>query len=365
MKKILFILHIPPPVHGSSLVGQSIMNSSLINNSFNCRYINLLVSRIMNETGKPSSMKVFRFVGVWFKLLLEVIKHKPDVCYLALTASGAAFFKDVLLVMLLRVFRIKRVYHLHNKGVGKNNNSTIYSFFYRFVFKNADIILLSNQLYSDIEAFVPTSHVYICPNGIEDIISNGKEQKVKHEKPVKIIFLSNLIKSKGVFTLLDACSILQQKGIEFECDFIGAEGDIDASQFSEAVNEKHLEIKVKYLGKKFGEEKQKIFTSAEIFAFPTSNDCFPLVLLEAMSAGLAVVSTFEGGIPDIIEDGITGFLLPENNAISLAEKLELLIKNPILRQQLGQAGRVRFENEFTIGKFEQRLDNILHSILIK
>src|ERR1035437_4542302 len=97
---ILFILHFPPPVHGSSMIGQSIKNSKIINDTFDCRYINLLVSRTINETGKPSSLKVMRFMRVWFKVLAEIIKKKPDVCYLALTAKGAAFYKDVLLVAL-------------------------------------------------------------------------------------------------------------------------------------------------------------------------------------------------------------------------------------------------------------------------
>ena len=365
MKKILFILHLPPPVHGSSIVGQCVKNSTIINKSFDCRYINLLVSRTIDEAGKPSGLKVLRFVGAWFKLLVEIITKKPDVCYLALTATSAAFYKDVLLVALLRVFHIKRVYHLHNKGVSQNQTNKLNNLFYRFVFKNSDIILLSNQLYQDIETFVPASRVYICPNGIVNTITNIEPRLFTKEKPVKILFLSNLIKSKGVFVLLDACSILQQKGIGFECNFVGAEGDINATQFAEKVNQKQLSSKVNYLGKKFGKDKQEVFANAEIFAFPTYFDCFGLVNLEAMQYSLPVVSTFEGGIPDIVEDGVTGFLVPKKNAEALAEKLEILINNPKLRQQMGKAGRQKYETEFTLEIFEHRLKEILQQVIEK
>ena len=365
MKNILFFLHFPPPVHGSSMVGQSIKNSILINNTYQCRYISYLISKTITEIGKLSFYKIYRSITLWFALLIEIIKKKPDVCYLSLTATGPAFLKDVLLIGMLRFFRIKRVYHLHNKGVDQYKSKLLYKLFYRFVFKEASIILLSKQLYYDIEKFVPEERVFICPNGIDDSLSVNESRILSNDKPVKIIFLSNLIESKGVFILLDACAILQEKGINFECDFIGAEGDLEVSQFISKVIENKLTSRVRYLGKKFGKDKQEIFANAEIFALPTYylNECFPLVLLEAMSVGLPVISTNEGGISDIVEDGVTGFLVPKKNAVALAEKLEILITRPDLRMQFGKAGRVKFEKEFTLTAFENRLIEILQRVI--
>ena len=363
-KNILFILHLPPPVHGSSLVGKSIKESKSINQSFECRFINLLVSRNVNETGKTSFLKIFRFVCVWFRLLVELIKKKPDICYLALTATGAAFYKDILLVGLLRIFGIKRVYHMHNKGISSNQSGRMNKFLYRFVFEDADVILLSRHLYHDVESFVSESRMHICPNGIEDDFFDIKPEFSSSEEVAKILFLSNLIISKGVFVLLEACSILQQKGIDFTCDFIGAEGDLNALKFNEKVSQLQLSPKVNYLGKRFGKEKQEALLNADIFAFPTfySKECFPLVILEAMSAGLPVVSTYEGGIHDIVEDGITGFLVPQNDANALAEKLEFFIVNKNIRKQMGETGRQKFENDFELYKFEDRMIEILSEI---
>ncbi|MDR3651527.1 MAG: glycosyltransferase family 4 protein [Paludibacter sp.] len=364
-KKILFILHIPPPVHGSSVVGKLVNNSNVINNSFECSYINLLISRTMNETGKLSFLKACRFISLCFELIMQMIKKKPDICYIALTTTGASFYKDVLLVGILRIFNVKRIYHLHNKGVSKFQNKKSYKLLYPYVFKDADIILLSNKLYKDIEQFVPKSRVHICPNGIEDIASDSTQQLPSTTKIVKILFLSNLIDSKGIFVLLDACLILRKKGIEFECDFIGAEGDLSIAKFNKKVQKNGLTKNVSYLGKKYGKDKQDAFTNADIFAFPTyyPNECFPLVLLEAMQFSLPIVSTFEGGIPDIVDEGITGYLVLQKNVKALAEKLELLILNPELRQQMGKAGRLKYEKEFTLAKFENRMKEILQLVV--
>ena len=365
-KNILFILHCPPPVHGSSIVGQSIKNSSKINNYFECRYINLLVSRTIDDTGKAGFLKIIRFIGVWTKLLIEIFKKKPDLCYLALTATGAAFYKDVLLIALLRIAHIKRIYHLHNKGVSKHQLNRINRILYSFVFKDADVILLSKTLYQDIKFFVPESRVSICPNGTEDAFPNFKPRFNPNKSSIKIVFLSNLIESKGVFVLLDACSLLQQKNIDFECDFIGAEGDITISQFNKKIIQQQLNSKVHYLGKKYGKEKNEILEKADIFAFPTyySNECFPLVLLEAMSAGLPVVSTFEGGIPDIVQEDVTGFVVPQRDSIALSIQLERLILNPELRYKMSNAARNKFENEFKFDIFQQRMIKILDSLFL-
>ncbi|NDP20095.1 MAG: glycosyltransferase family 4 protein [Paludibacter sp.] len=367
LKKVLFILHIPPPVHGSSIVGKLIYDSALINNSFDCNYINLLVSRTINETGKSSSLKLFRFLIIWIQILFKVIYNRPELCYFALTVSGSAFYKDVLLVAVLKLFRIRRVYHLHNKGVSHFQQKKGYNFLYQFIFKDADVILLSKLLYADIETYVPLSRVYVCPNGIKDEGLNNYLKMPDPEKKVNILFLSNLINSKGVTVLLEACSLLRKKGIEFECNFVGAEGDIDSSQFNEKLKSLGIEGYVKYMGGKYGSAKKEYMNNADIFAFPTfyPNECFPLVLLEAMSYSLPVVSTYEGGIPDIIDDGITGFLILKNNSQLLAEKLETLISDKKLRSNLGRAGRLKYEKELTLSRFEHNLDLILHDISYK
>jgi len=364
-KKILFLLHIPPPIHGSSIMGQEIKNKFIINNSFECRFLNLLVNQKINESGKFKFVKLIQFCRIIFRLLLEIITERPDVCYFALTTTGIALYKDTVLVALLRLLRIERIYHLHNKGVSMNNTSKINNKLYRFVFSGANIILLSNFLYYDIEAFVPFSRVHICPNGITHIKNKINSLRLQNDAPVRILFLSNLIESKGVYILLEACKLLANKKMEFICSFAGSIGNVSEKDFNEKVQQLELENKVKYMGVQYGLEKELSLVNTDIFVHPSYHDCFPLVLLEAMQYSLPVVSTFEGGIPDLVENGVTGYLVPQKNAEALADKLEILIKNPELRAQMGKAGRIKFENEFTLDIFEHRLNEILHKILEK
>lgn len=366
-KRILFILHVPPPVHGSSVIGFQIKNSIILNDKFECSYINLGTSTSIDEIGKRGLTKLFRFGTIWFNVLSELIKFKPELCYFAITAKGAAFYKDAFIAILMKIFGVKLVYHFHNKGVSVRQDKWIDNLLYRFVFKNTDAILLSRFLYPDIQKYIPKERVYYCPNGIPDVVGNDVIPLKSQDKIVQILFLSNLIESKGVFVLLDACKLLHQKQVSFQCDFVGATGDVNEEQFAEQVQKLHLDSHVTYLGKKYGIEKAYVFENADIFAFPTfyHNETFGIINIEAMQYSLPVVSTFEGGIPDVVEDGVTGFLVQQKDAAALAEKLEILINNPKLRSQMGIAGRKKYEKEFTLNTFETKLTSILNDVLEK
>lgn len=361
--KILFVLHVPPLIHGASMVGLQIKNSNIVNEAFSCKYINLGTSVTIEEIGKRRFIKLLRYFAILWRVLKTVIIHRPDLCYFSMTSKCTPFYKDASLVLLVKILGIKIVYHFHNKGVSENHDKFIDDWLYRRVFENSDVILLSPNLYPDIQKYVDKEHVYYCPNGITAV--EMKPGSKENTKIVELFFLSNLIESKGVFLLLEACKILKQRHLAFHCTFVGGIGDINEYRFNSKVEELDIVEYVNYIGEKFGAEKNQIFSNADIFVHPTLNDCFPLVLLEAMQYSLPIVSTLEGGIPDIVEEGVTGFLIPKNNIQSLVDKLELLIENLNLRLQLGNAARQKFEVEFTSDKFEHRLTKILHNIVEK
>ena len=120
-----------------------------------------------------------------------------------------------------------------------------------------------------------------------------------------------------------------------------------------------------YWGRRYGSEKDVFWKDADIFVFPTyyHNECFPLVILEAMEQGLSVISTNEGGIPDIIGNGNSGYTVEKNNPSSLASAIELLIKDPELLNSMGKAGRQLFEEKFTEEVFEKRMKECLEKAI--
>lgn len=368
-KKVLFILHLPPPVHGSSMVGQYIKDSSIINADINSEYINLGTSKSLGEIGKNPLQKISVYLKIVLKTLKHLIVFNPDLVYIALTAKGQAFYKDAFIALLAKLFGRKIVYHLHNRSMQERQDKSLDVLLCNLLFKNTDVILLSKYLYPEIQKYVPENRVHYCPNGIPDATLQIPTTKIPIPKSVgidgivNILFLSNLMKAKGVFVLLEACKILKEKQLPFHCTFIGGESDITSELFQQKVTDLGLTESVHYAGKKYGGEKEIAFSEADIFAFPTLNETFGLVNLEAMQFSLPVVSTIEGGIPDVVEDGKTGFLVEKGNAEAFAEKLEILITNVDIRNQMGAAGKSRFESHFTLTTFENCFSSKIRKLI--
>ena len=358
--RILFIGTLPPPIHGSAVVSQQIKNSNLINEAFRCDWVNLSASRRMDEIGKKTLAKPFRLLAALCRELWLLLTRRYDLCYLAITCHGSGFLKDSPFVLLCKLFRTKIVIHQHNKGMANDVDRWPYRWLLPLCYKNAKVILLSWYLYPDIEKAVPKENVVICPNGIKLGPKNIDMHERKKDNVPRLLFLSNLIESKGVFVLLDALKIIKDKGGGFICDFVGGETkEIDANSFAEEVEKRGLNHTVFYQGEKYGAEKEKAFNVSDIFVFPTNEDCFPLVLLEAMAHRLPIVTTTEGAIPDEVTDGENGLVCEKKNPESLAKCIAKLIEDEELRLRMGEAGRKKLEEKYTSEVFEKRMKEIL------
>ena len=467
--KILFIAPLPPPVHGSSMVSKYIKESTLIQESFDCDFVNLSTSRTMDEIGKGGLKKIFRFLGSLCSLLGKLLTHRYDLCYIAITCHGMGFLKDAPFALLCKLFGHKLLLHQHNKGMSRDCNRWPYRWLMPLVYRNATVMLLSWHLYEDISAVVKREQVIVCPNGIPPldnenlaaelratinvergtrghacVYDNDNENNSQftidnsqltistegaHPQPSSIdlscqrdntefrhddaccacvglpegncpprlggraeersdraegvysklytlnsklnaeprlLMLSNLIVSKGIYVLLEACQRLKERGVAFHCDYVGGESkEVTGEQFRKAIAERGLEDCVIYHGPQYGEDKDRAFRRADIFVFPTfyDNECFPLVLVEAMQYRLPIVTTPEGGILDIVTDGVNGLVCKQQDVDSLVEALTTLLADAALRREMGERGHARYLKEMTLEAFEGSFAELLKSVV--
>ncbi|WP_029904693.1 glycosyltransferase family 4 protein [Prevotella sp. 10(H)] len=366
LPKILFILHMPPPIHGASIMGQYIYESKIINNSFECKYINLGTAKNLEDIGKAGLKKIYSFFIMLMQIKKVIQSFNPDVVYVTPNATGISFLKDFLVVRMIKSQRVKVVAHYHNKGVAAYQDKFIYNFCYKRFFKDLNIILLADVLHEDLKKYVNKRDINVCPNGIPLPNKINNVEKKDNLAIPHILFLSNLIKSKGIFILLGACKILKDKGFSFVCEIIGGETqEIDRNVLNDKIAELKLQDSVIYHGKKYGEEKNTYLQNASLFVFPTfySKECFPVVLLEAMQYGIPCISTDEAGIPAIIEHGKTGLLCRRQSVDDLADAMEKLLDDPELAARLGSNGYQKYLDSFTIGSFENKIKEILSSLI--
>jgi len=165
------------------------------------------------------------------------------------------------------------------------------------------------------------------------------------ERPLRIVSVGRLAAIKGHGTLIEACHLLQQRSVRFSCCIIGEGPELKfLRRLIEALD---LSDAVTLTGSMDLQRVYSVLRQSDLFVLLSEisarghRDCLPTAILEAMLAGLPVVSTYVSAIPEIVEHQVTGMLVPERSPGQAADAIERLARNPALRRQYGEAGRER------------------------
>lgn len=360
--KILFCMHLPPPVHGASIVGQQIFDSELIKEEFDCVYLNPAASATVASIGHFSLKKVIDMLHFYRKVSEIVRAENPIIVYITPSTWDWGFYRDFITVWILKHYHCKIVAHFHNKPQIAFTQRWYNKWLYKLFFKDIHAIFLANKLADSFRMYLDDVHIHICPNGMPKILEKIS-RKEKHT-PYSFLFVSNMMAEKGVLVLLEACEILLRKGCEFTCCFIGQWSDVSEQYFNDVCKSKGLVERVHAIGPKYGEEKNAYLKEADAFVFPTfyHGECLSLVVLEAMQYALPIITTNEGALAEVV-DSNCGFIVEKQNAEALANKMQYLIENPAAGRKMGGNGRQKYEHEYSLEKFENGLCTILRKCI--
>ena len=351
LNKVLLLMQLPPPVHGVSMMNQEVWKILNRNPSFDTTLIPLMFANKISNVGVFSIVKVIKTVEIACQLIWYLIKKKPNLIYFTLSPIGFAFYRDAIFVFIVKLFRKKIIFHLHGKGIKTNSQNYFKALLYRWIFRGVDVIALSQSLCYDFEKIHSRGKLYILPNGIQEI--SYKKMNRNHSK-LNLLFLSNLILEKGILDMIEALGNLTLKNDLFSLKIVGEPVNITKEELKSLIEKKGLQ-NVEILGGCYGEKKNKILEKSDVLIFPTKNECFPLVILEAMQFGLAIVSTNNGAIPDMLDYGDAGLIVDSGDVDGLTESIEKLISDENLRMTISQNAYRKFKKGYTLKTFEKNL----------
>jgi len=167
------------------------------------------------------------------------------------------------------------------------------------------------------------------------------ENEVPH-----ILMAAKMGHRKGVDVFLEVCRLLQDKGIAFKASMVGGWNSDEEQQASaEFIRIHQLESVVKDCG--VVADMAPVYAQADLLLLPARQDPLPRVIMEAMSYGIPVVATRVDGIPEMVEEGVTGFLAESEDVAGFSKGLERLLADELLRQKMGEAGRERARRLFS------------------
>ena len=240
---------------------------------------------------------------------------------------------------------------------------------YDDLFREGDFFLTNCEFFrrKAIQLGCPEDRIVVHGSGIDCSRFAFKPRCLPADGRVRIATTGRLVEKKGIEYSIRAIAQLVQSHPNIEYHIIG-DGPLK-EEFQRLIQDLKINHRVKLLGWKNQQEIINILDTCQIFIAPSvtakdGNQDAPVnTLKEAMAMGLPVISTHHGGIPELVEDGVSGFLTPEREAAAIAEKLRYLIDHPEVWPQMGQAGRARVEELYDMNKLNDELVEVYQQLL--
>jgi glycosyltransferase involved in cell wall biosynthesis len=334
--------------------------------AFDLVHVRMDFSRDVDEIGAFRVRKIGHLVATIVRIGLARARHGAATLYYPPAGPNLVpICRDIAILVTTRWMFRRVIFHFHAAGVSEAYAQVPSPLrpLYRLAYLGADAgIRLSERTPDDPGALMATSS-HVVANGVPDHSPTVLRRPVG-DVPT-LLYVGMLRESKGVLVLLEACAILKKHGVAFRLELLGAPQPLEfASILAEAIESAGLEDDVVMCGARSGQDKWRTYADADLFCFPSfyDSEAFPVVLLEAMQFGLPVVATDWRGIPSIVEDGRTGFLVPPRDAAALAERIESLLASPDLAAAMGERGRERFRDRFTADVFQRRMEEVIASV---
>ena len=289
----------------------------------------------------------------------RLLSFRPDVVYMPVAQSTLGFLRDALFLVPAKLTRRRVVVHLHGCQL-----NTFYrgapcwlQSLMRWSLRDVQIaIVLGDGGESQFRDLVPEDRVRVIPNGLPVV-------EVPHFRPrngdnsVTVLYLSILMREKGILDLLAAVDALGGRADQLRLIFAGEwYSDDDERQFRAHVDRLGLGDRVRLVGAVEGVEKERVLAGADIFVLPPRHvEGLPFAILEAMRAGLPVITTDSGFISQVVIDEYCGLVVPRGDVPALADAIGSLVRSSTLRREMGRRARERFLSEYTLDTWATRV----------
>ena len=308
--KVLFILSIPPPYGGGEIV------SEVLYNHLKGDYLFHLVSKKKYTKAKQSNFNVYAILyGVSYTLgiLWRIFKEMPNAIYIGLPKSFIAFLRNSLIIYFASIFKIKVYAELHGMSFPFIENSPNKRIILLFVLNKIEAIrVLSDSIKTYIKEIGFKGKIKVINNGVE-------KPKISRLKSVnnatfEILYFGAISKKKGFFKVIQVIYNLNRKYPgRLKLNVIGEwVHKKEENEIKDIILNYNIENIVHFHGRKINEEKWDLVSENQLLLHLTDFDGQPLTIIECMSLGIPTIASNVGGIPEMICDGVDGFLIEEN-----------------------------------------------------
>jgi len=333
---------LPPPMGGIARWTLSVLESSLAE-EFDLRVVDLSPP----DTDDVDTGSRFRFDRATHALLIagkaayELLVKRPNIVHIH-SSYHWGIVRDALVIWTSWILRIPVVLHFHGGTYPAFEGSLPgpLRFVLRLTMRRvARLIAITRDTERELVKGYGKEHVRYLPNFVKE--RPVRRSNVGASSVVRVLFVGWLVEAKGIPELLHAAKELPDARFELVGPYSDAYRETLRKEAKLAGD--HVEI----VGPEEHDAVLERYATADIFVLPSHTEGFPMVIVEAMDAGLPIVTTDVGAIADIVRDGVDGYVVPARDAAALTKRLRALISDAGMREAMGRSAASRVEENFT------------------
>lgn len=358
----------PPPWHGQAVATQILFDHDWP--EFEVHRLRMEFSEEMQEVGRFQWKKI-RHLFQLIRNARKILKENPGciLLYPPASAKWIPFLRDIVFLTSVRHLTGSTIFIFHASGLPVFTRSNIFrSWISTAAYQNPDVSLeVAEEAFPPHEAFAAKSWQW-CPCGIG--VPNLQRRTRQTTEPLKVLFVGSLQEGKGILEILKTAALLKKQGRENDFRFrivgkwFSSDFEIESRRLADELQVGKM---VDFSGQLIAEEKWNAYTEADVFFFPThyASEATPIVLMEALGAGLPIISTLWAGIPSMLAGCETAHLMPVRSPERYAEALLELDTTRETGLATSKASRAFYENHFLPKRFVERVEKAFHQVSLK
>ena len=276
------------------------------------------------------------------------------------SASHLDFFRHAVFVILAKCFHKKVLLHMHGGDFERfyHHHPKLASY---VCHKANALIAVSSYFEQLFRSLHLSAHIYLLHNAINPPHTTPvkKDEEERHPK-FRLLYIGSINENKGCFDVIKCIgSHKEELGGKIVYHLAGND---ETGKFSAVIRQYGLESCVILHGWVDKEKKIDLLQNADCYIQPSYFESFGLSILEAMAHGLPVITSPTGGIPDLVDDGITGLYVAPGDTDGIFSSIKTLMNAPETRRKMGE-NAIKKASNFYIGKAEKKLISIYHAVL--
>jgi glycosyltransferase involved in cell wall biosynthesis len=307
--------------------------------------------RVGSEGGDEGPVeKLLRLLTSPFALAAAIVLRHASIVHLNTSLNPRAYWRDLVYLFVAKALGARVVYQVHGGKLPRDffAGRRRLTAFLRWTLRLPDLVAVLARCELDAyREFIPGHNVVALPNGI-DCRPYATLPTVRSvpDSPLRLVYIGRIAREKGMYEMLQGMRLAHELGVDARLVIAGS--GAEESRLKRYAQALGVAPRVTFAGPVFGADKVKLMGGADVMLLPSYSEGLPYALLEAMAAGIPVIATPVGAIPDVVTEGIHGCLVPPHDGKAIAEALAMLAGDRERLSWMSRACRRRIRAAFSI-----------------